>query len=228
VDASHPNLPEPDKIVPYIGAVLNQDGEVISGGKMGQVNEAFAYLVDNNIQNPDILLIGYSAGADAALLFADEYPASPVSNRIRGRVVAVVMLGGTLSGYSEFRGTGIQADTPDLSDPANLYDDVVTEALNGSIPILAFDDSNAQWSNLWGNILTQQASNPNIPLLTYTPASNAHFEESSLDAVVQCNSQQGPPPPSNSGTESGTNVNENVRTAVITWLLGRGINPAGY
>ena len=48
---------------------------------MGQVNDAFAYIAQNTIQNPDILLIGYSAGGDAALMFADEFVATGVSDQ---------------------------------------------------------------------------------------------------------------------------------------------------
>jgi hypothetical protein len=214
-------LPVPDSIIAYRGAVLDENGDVTSGGKRGQVDDAFDYIA--NIQNPDILLIGYSAGADAALMFADEF----VQTGFSGRIVAVVTLGATLSGYSEFRQTGIRNIDPnsDQTPGANLYDEVVISVLNGGIPILAFDDDNGQFSDLWQAIQSLEPQPPSIGLLVHTPSINAHFGDG--QSVGQCMQGSSPPLP-DTDSESGTNVNINVRTTVIAWLQGIGINPADY
>jgi hypothetical protein len=223
VDGSEPSLPVPDLVIPYFGAVLNSDGDVTSGGKMGQVNDAFAFIA--TIQNPEILLIGYSAGADAALMFADEF----VQTNAGGRIAAVVMLGGTLSGYSEFRGTGIRdiREFADQSPAANLYDEVVISVLSDTVPILAFDDDNGQFSDLWGAVQTLQPPPANIALLEHMPSANGHFGDE--PGVIQCINGGGTPPPNpSSNPGSGTNVNTTVRSTVITWLQARGINSADY
>jgi hypothetical protein len=226
VDGSDTNLPPPDSVIRYRAVVKDQQTNVITdGGKMGQVNDAFAYIAQNNIQNPEILLIGYSAGADAALMFADEF----VQNSANGRIVAVVMLGGTLSGYSEFRMAGIRntAEGSDQSTAANLYDEVVISALTGGIPILAFDDDSGQFGDLWTAIQNLQPPPTNIALLSYTQSTNNHFGD--LEGVEECIRGEGTPPPApDSNPGSGTNVNATVRSAVITWLQERNINPADY
>lgn len=65
-----------------------------SDGKPDQANE-----VDiNTYKDVNLIVIGYSAGGDTALIFADKYRTHQIQNSESGKITDIAVLGGTMTG----------------------------------------------------------------------------------------------------------------------------------
>jgi len=82
--------------------------EVISfpGGSNGVGKMKQANAVDiNAYKDANLILIGYSAGGDAALIFADKYRKYQQVNNGKGKITDIAVLGGTMTGNMTDSGT---------------------------------------------------------------------------------------------------------------------------
>lgn len=77
-------------VFPYIGSSYLDDGFTVDvTAKQNQANSVTGY------ENHDIDAIGYSGGADSALMFADSFQQNNVGT---GRITGLALLEGTMSG----------------------------------------------------------------------------------------------------------------------------------
>jgi hypothetical protein len=117
-------LGEPEQIPAWVEIAT----EVIryTGSKAGT-----AQSVQTNVSNSLIQVIGFSAGADAAIMFADNYISTNVGC---GRISDVASLGGTLS--------GTMIDGSSLAE-THIWTAVFNRLLDNGIDIYALNDSAA-------------------------------------------------------------------------------------
>ena len=123
--------PDPYKQTPVWAESATQVIPYPGGSKAAQANAVDV----NAYKDTDLIVIGYSAGADAALMFSDKYRINQTQNNGVGKITDVAVLGGTMS--------GTMTDGRDL---AQVWPGVLDSLLIWGTDIYILDDK-AQYGN---------------------------------------------------------------------------------
>lgn len=101
------NNPGPDPYkVNKVWADSATEVEPFPGGANGVGKQKQADAIDiNAYKDVNLILIGYSAGGDSALIFADKYRKYPQENNGIGKITDIAVLGGTMTGNMTDSGT---------------------------------------------------------------------------------------------------------------------------
>ncbi len=105
-------------------SAIADEGVQYCGGKWNQVQG-----VEGNYSNSDVFVIGYSAGADSALMYAYNYM---MNNQGSGQITGVAVLGGTMTGLMPFNGQS--------SDLENHWQEILDYLLLNGVDIYIVDD----------------------------------------------------------------------------------------
>ncbi|MBK8139253.1 MAG: hypothetical protein IPK52_26115 [Chloroflexi bacterium] len=138
------------------------DGQPLTGKRL-QAKLAAQQLIERGITTQDISLIGYSAGADAAMIFMDEYVDQLRQSGWTGKVSDIVIIGGTATGGM----SGGRALEDNWSSLANSI-------LHGGTDILVVDD-NAENVSMPSSY--PQPTRRGVGTLTYYPVDLIHSED---------------------------------------------------
>lgn len=165
---------------------------VYPGSKSGQAQDPSVA----NLSSP-LFIIGYSAGADTALIFADDF------TRRGGRVIGMALLGVSFSGQM-----GITTLTQE-------YERILDELLAAGTYVYLLDD-------FPHNPLASSYTPSNPSNYTYVYSNREHLDSDSLTAIDQCVSGKGTPLP---GPGDGTNNDPAVVEEIFGWFRLRGVQP---
>ncbi len=89
--------PNPSFQTPVWIQDVNQVVRFPGGGINGKMNQANAVNIDT-YKDVNLIVIGYSSGGDAALIFADKYRRQQIQNCGSGKIIDIAVLGGTMTG----------------------------------------------------------------------------------------------------------------------------------
>lgn len=158
------------------------------GRKLTQAQNAAGY------ENHDITIIGYSAGADAALIFADMYlKQKQAGNGGTGRILDLALLGPTLSG-------GMDVGTLQVQ-----WKDVLTSVLASGTNIYLLDDDANEYCLNNACVVIEEFTQPIGASGKYERVSRPDLEHYDYDAPW-C--EEG----------NGTNNDPNLVPPILQWL----------
>jgi RHS repeat-associated protein len=174
------------------------------GSKADHVRMAIGY------ENTDVFVIGYSAGADSALMFADKYLADKAIANTSGQITGVLLLGATLSGtMPSERGGGSLTDR---------WQEIVSSLISNRIPVYVYDDAGANppWNFSSPSELYQYDSNSteHIDWQDYVSRCHTHFE--ATGEIL---------PRPDQAFAIGTNSSERIRDSLLSWFVQFGVLP---
>ena len=96
--------PDPSIQTPHFAAAATIEPIQYPGSKQTQANNTHNEVNANNIDG-DLLIIGYSAGADSALIYADRYMREHPEEKDDWGITGIALLGPTMSGTMNEGGT---------------------------------------------------------------------------------------------------------------------------
>lgn len=174
------------------------------GSKADHVRMAIGY------ENTDVFVIGYSAGADSALMFADKYLADKAIANTSGQITGVLLLGATLSGtMPSERGGGSLTDR---------WQEIVSSLISNRIPVYVYDDAGANppWNFSSPSELYKYDSNSteHIDWQDYVSRCHTHFE--ATGQIL---------PRPDQAFAIGTNSSERIRDSLLSWFVQFGVLP---
>jgi hypothetical protein len=104
-------------------------------------NHANIGLAVPGVADADVFVIGYSAGGDSALMFADRYLQARNTDGRSGRITGLLLLGATLTGET---GSG---------SLTNTWQSIIQSALTSGTHIYVYDDNNGAFNFRWSTFI---------------------------------------------------------------------------
>jgi hypothetical protein len=172
--------------VPYRGITENSPSASTTSArvKLEQLNEALNIVKQETYRTCDLIIVGYSAGADAATWFADQYIRERSNGNVTGNIIGIALLGATC----EIVGCPVTTITPvpyvHTYQAENMLA-LFTTLGNAGTKIYILDDGyttienipcgNACIDNFWGEVT-------NLPNVIYVSEPNKnHFGDTNED-----------------------------------------------
>jgi hypothetical protein len=163
------------------------------GSKNSHAQDAINDIAD--YENKNLLVIGYSSGADTALIFAEQYYQHKDANMTQGNITGIALLGSTMT------------DPNHVLDTSNHWMEIMDDLLlvRGA-KVYALNDN-----SIYDDILADYSSRPGASLATYwyDERDKAHYND--YHDPTSYGYQQGWPP-------EGTNNDPGFRDEVMSWL----------
>jgi pimeloyl-ACP methyl ester carboxylesterase len=127
-------------------------GKNSGDGKNKQVDDALAQLTLDNNKTCDIIIVGYSAGADSALWLADQYMDLKSNGAVSGSIIGLALLGAT----GESTGV-ITSDTGEIITSYQYtnngsLEQLLTTLVGAGTRVYIIDDKSLNVDTWWGNI----------------------------------------------------------------------------
>jgi len=177
-----------DQIIPYTGTSKLTHAQTALGVVSGQDN---------------LIIIGYSAGADSALIFSDLYREEKIQNRASGNLTGLALLGPTLDG-----GIGQSQTLRTESEGLPQWQRILNSLLGDGTRVLVLDDEFEPG---------RESAKPNWSAYTPENSNYCYVRRSDLKHYVD--------PSLDATTNPGTNNNSQLPSQILDFLRGNSSCP---